>query len=87
MVLTPAHLESEWAEFGDSMVQTLDPASRDLRFIPLLKVKCELPLRIRHLTYVNMADPDDWDIAWRQLLTALGAPPELEAPPAPERAE
>ena len=86
VVLTPAHLASEWAEFGDSMLQTLDPASRERRFIPLLKEKCERPLRIRHLTYVNFIDPDEWDWAWRQLLPALGAPPELPAPPTPERA-
>jgi len=77
VVLTPAHLASEWAEFGDSMVQTLDPASRDLRFIPLVKVKCELPLRIppSHLREHGRSRRLG-TFAWRQLLTALGAPPD-----------
>ncbi len=87
LVLTPAYVASAWTDFEALMLATLDPANQNLRVIPLLRERCELPLRIRYLTYVNMADPDDWDIAWRQLLTALGAPPELPAPPAPERAE
>ena len=86
LILTPAYLEDEWAEFGNAMVQTLDPASRDRRFIPLLKEKCDRPLRIRYLTYVDFAEPEDWDIAWTQLLTALGAPPVQEAPEEPTRA-
>ena len=77
LVLTPAYLADEWAGFGDLMVQALDPAARQRRLVPLLKARCdELPLRIRHLTYVNFADPEEPEWAWAQLLTALGAPPE-----------
>ena len=67
------------------MLQTLDPANRELRLIPLLKDKCDLPLEIGYLTYVNFADPDDPTWPWTQLLTALGAAPIQEPPPAPER--
>lgn len=87
LILTPAYLESAWAEFEHLMLQTLDPANRERRLIPLLKTKCELPLEIRYLTYVNFADPEDLDIAWTQLLTALGAPPVQEAPEEPTRDE
>ena len=87
LILTPAYLESAWAEFEHLMLQTLDPANRERRLIPLLKTKCELPLEIRYLTYVNFADPEDLDIAWTQLLTALGAPPVQEAPEEPTREE
>jgi len=86
LVLSPAYLADEWAESGDQMVQTLDPAARERRLIPLLKVRCELPLHVRRLTYVNFADPEEPEWAWAQLLTALGAPPEQAAPaePTPE---
>jgi len=87
LVLTPAYLADEWAEFGDLLVQALDPAARERRLLPLLKARCdELPLRIRHLTYVNLADPQESEWAWAQLLTALGAPPLPVAPaePTPE---
>ncbi len=85
LILTPNYIESEWCEFEGVMAQTLSPANRDLRIIPLLKAKCEKPLRIGALTHVDFTDGADLDLAWRQLLTALGKPPELEPPKEPER--
>ena len=43
LVLTPAYLDSAWAEFEALMLATLDPANRQLRLIPLLKERCEPP--------------------------------------------
>jgi len=85
LILTPAYLESGWTEFETLILQTLDPANRDLRLIPLLKEKCDLPPRIKYLTYVDFTTPEDVDIAWTQLLTALGAPPVLEPADEPRR--
>ncbi len=78
LILTPDYLHSQWTEFENLLLQTLEPSNQTLRLIPLLKEKCDLPLRLRMLTYVNFIDPDDWDIAWRQLFTALGAKPIQE---------
>jgi hypothetical protein len=36
LILTPDYLESGWGEAENVMVQTLDPASRERRLIPLL---------------------------------------------------
>lgn len=81
LVLTPDYLASAWTEFEALMLQTLDPASRERRLIPLLRAKCDLPLRIRYLTYVDFVEPEDGEIAWTRLLTAVKAslpqPPEL----------
>ncbi len=85
LILTPNYLESEWCEFEGVMAQTLSPANRDLRLIPLLKAKCKKPLRIGMLTHIDFTDGADLDLAWRQLLTALGKPPEPELPKEPER--
>ncbi len=74
LILTPSYLESEWDEFGNLMLQTLDPASRQRRLIPLRKAPCDLPLRLQFLWPVDFVEPADWDIAWTQLLTALRAP-------------
>ena len=63
--------------------QTLDPANRELRLIPLLRAECDKPLRIGALTHIDFKEAADLDLAWRQLLTALGAPPEPEAVPEP----
>ncbi len=86
LVLTPSYLDSAWAEFEHLMLQILDPANRKLRLIPAAQgQRCDPPLEIGYLTYVNFADPDDPAWPWTQLLTALGAPPPQETalPPAP----
>ncbi len=80
LILTPDYLASQWTEFENLLLQTLEPSNQNLRLIPLLKAKCDLPLRLKYLTYVNFVDPDDWDIAWRQLLTALGVTLIQETP-------
>jgi hypothetical protein len=81
LILTPTYLASVWAEFESLILQTLDPGSRERRLVPLLKARCDLPLRIRYLTYVDFAGAEDWDIAWPRLLAALGraqnAPPSV----------
>gem|GEM_PF-1721326 len=74
LVLTPAYLASQWAEFENLMLQTLDPANRALRLIPLLKERCDLPILIGFLTYVDFTDPAESDRAWQRLLAGLGTP-------------
>jgi len=85
LVLTPDYVASAWTEFETLMLQTLDPAARQRRIIPLLKARVELPLRIRYLNYADFSDPQDQALAWTRLLNALGAstiaPPG--APPTP----
>lgn len=84
LVLTPAYLNSQWAEFEALLTQTLSPSNRDLRLIPLRKAECELPLRIGYLTYVDFSDQSTVAFAWQQLLTALQAAPSANpAPSAP----
>lgn len=78
LVLTPAYLADGWDEFETLLLQTLDPASRQRRLIPLRKEPCDLPLRLAMITPVDFADPDSAPFVWKQLLTALGAPPEPE---------
>jgi hypothetical protein len=72
--LTPNYLTSNWAAFEQLMTATLDPANQKRRFIPVLKEKCEIPLRIKYLTYVDFTDPDNFDLSWKRLLEALAAP-------------
>ncbi|MGH8547971.1 MAG: toll/interleukin-1 receptor domain-containing protein, partial [Methylococcales bacterium] len=77
VILTPAYIESEWCEIEGIMLQTLSPANRDLRLIPLLKMPCEKPLRISALTHIDFTDRADFELAWRKLLSGLEALPEL----------
>ena len=57
LVLTPNYIESGWTEIENIMVQTLDPANRSLRLIPLLKAECKRPLRIGVLTHIDFTEP------------------------------
>jgi hypothetical protein len=84
LVLTPAYLKSQWTEFENLMLQTLDPA-RGRRLIPLLREKCDLPTRIGMLTYVDFTDPAEQTHAWQRLFRALQAvpPPTTTTAPAP----
>jgi len=74
LVLTSAYLKSRWAEFESTLLQTLDPANHKRRIIPLLREKCDLPLRISYLTYINFVDTDNKDMELRKLLNTLGSP-------------
>jgi hypothetical protein len=85
LVLTPAYIASEWCDLEAIMAQTLSPANRDLRILPLLKADCKKPLRLATLTHIDFTNGADHDLAWRQLLTALGRPPEPEPPREPQR--
>ncbi len=85
LVLTPDYVASEWCDLESVMAQTLSPANRDLRILPLLKTPCEKPLYTGALTHIDFTDGADHELAWRQLLTALGKPPEPEPPSPPLR--
>ena len=85
IILTPNYLTSGWGEFENIMAQTLDPANESLRLIPLLKEDCKKPLRIGTLTHIDFTDGEDFDLAWRQLLTALGKSPDPEPAKVPQR--
>ncbi|MEA5449369.1 TIR domain-containing protein [Leptolyngbya sp. CCNP1308] len=84
LVLTPNYLQSGWTEFERYLLQTPDPNNRELRLLPMLKEACELPPSIGYLSYVNFTDPEELDIAWRQVFRAFGIA-EVEA--APSQAE
>ncbi|HXA15378.1 MAG TPA: TIR domain-containing protein [Thermoanaerobaculia bacterium] len=83
LILTPDYIKSGFAKIESIMLATLDPANDDLRTLPLLKTPCDKPLRIAAITHIDFTDGADHDLAWRQLLTALGAapePPQVEQP-------
>jgi len=82
LILTPAWVESQWTFYESLLTRTADPAGLQRRTVPLRLQPCELPEFISLLSWVDFR-PDRQDIAWRQLLTALGAPPVQAAPAEP----
>ena len=73
LVLTPNYLDSAWTEFENILAQTLDPAARQRRLLPLLLEPCALPLRISSLTYLDFTRPDRTDFQLKRLLSSLAA--------------
>lgn len=78
LVLTPNYVNSAWTKFETLMLQTLDPANRKRRLIPLLKTACDLPLRLQPFTHVDFRDEPQWT----RLLNTLGTPAAKQTPDA-----
>jgi CheY-like chemotaxis protein len=75
IVLTPEYVKSGWTEFEMLMTQTLSPANRDLRIIPVLKKKCSLPVSIRYMNYVDLSNQRNNESEWLRLMGALERSP------------
>ncbi len=73
LILSPAYIASAWTEFENILAQTLDPAARQRRLIPVLLAPVELPLRIRMLTYLDFTQPDRIEFQLARLLAAVRA--------------
>jgi nucleoside phosphorylase len=68
LVMSPNYLEGNWCktEF-EILLQNRDPANEKSRLIPLLIQKCQLPLAVRSLTYLNFVNPEN-EVTERQKL-------------------
>ncbi len=79
LVLTKHWAASQWSLYDAILARTQDPAGLLRSTIPVLLESCELPDAIAMLTWVDFTRPARHEIAWRQLLTAVGRPPAQEA--------
>lgn len=80
LVLTPDYLTSEWTEFENVLVATLDPAARERRLLPLLLKPTDLPLRLRALTRLDFSGGGDEAFLWQRLLSAFRPSPPSTPP-------
>lgn len=81
LVLTPSYLNSEWGEFENIMAQTLDPAARSRRLLPVILKRCKnLPLRLQGLTYLDFTNRAQLNFQFSRLLKALGSIPASATP-------
>ncbi|HXU31141.1 MAG TPA: toll/interleukin-1 receptor domain-containing protein, partial [Thermoanaerobaculia bacterium] len=89
LVLTPEWLQSDWTRCEGFLVRTQDPAGLGRRTVPLLLSPCreQLPAYIAALSWVDFTRPERESIAWRRLLTDLGAAPPKESPELATRAD
>jgi hypothetical protein len=71
VVLTPAWIASQWAEFESLLTGKVDPAGRRRKLIPVMLKPCELPPRIAMLTCADLTDPDTQGGQMARLLRGL----------------
>lgn len=71
LVITPEYLKSGWTEYENILSQTIDPAARQRRLIPVLLKQCNLPLRIRMLTYIDLTDFGECEANIERLIQSI----------------
>jgi len=71
IVLTPDWVESKWGNFESMLVQTMTLTGRHHRLIPLLLRSCEIPERIKILTYGDFTEAGDRAFQFQRLIGAL----------------
>lgn len=82
LVLTPDYLQSStWGDLEHQMRLHLDIAGREQRLVPVLRQDCQLPLRLRYLTCVDLRTSADLRLGWYQLLRTLGGGAEQKLLP------
>lgn len=82
LVLTPAWVESEWADFESLIGGTGDPAGRRRKLLPIKLKECTPSSRISMLTPVDFTQPDEHVDQFERLLKQLRDSVESVHPPA-----
>ncbi|HTG33845.1 MAG TPA: TIR domain-containing protein [Thermoanaerobaculia bacterium] len=71
LVLSPSWVKSEWASFESILSQSSDPVGVRQRTLPLLLQPCELPRRLKILTYADFSDSANWDVELGRLVSTI----------------
>ncbi len=80
VVLTPAWVASESANFEGFLLQTKDPAGRRRHLLPLLLKPCELPNRLAFLTNLDFTNPTEFEFQMQRLVNTVRQP-DVPKPP------
>lgn len=71
LVLTPAWVASEWAEFEGLLGQATDPVGRQQQVLPLLLQPCIPPPRLALLTAADFTMTDRREVQLQRVITAV----------------
>lgn len=71
IVLTPDYLNSAWTNMETILTATLDPGARRRRIIPLLLKKCDPPLHLRSLVYLDFTHRGRFEDKMKRLIRHL----------------
>ena len=80
LILSPAYLADEWAQFSEQLVSYASVAEQRHRLIPVLREQCQLPLHLEFRVRLDCTDRDVWEAAAATLRELLNQPE-----PKPER--
>jgi len=82
-IITPDWLASEWNNFETLLVQTLDPAARRRKLIPVLLKPTDLPKLLDALVKVDLTAEKHWEAQLRRLVRdvedVMPVPPPWQA--------
>jgi len=69
LVLTKNYIASDWTKFENVMAQTIDPGAVQRKIIPVLREDCNIPLRLKIISYRDLRTEDDqqWQLLIRDL--------------------
>lgn len=79
IVITPAYMQSEWAELVWGFAMNRDPSNKRRMLIPLLRELADLPPLLAGLTYVDFREDPTPERAWAELFSALRDSPQDQA--------
>ena len=71
LLLTPAWIASEWNAYEAVLSQTVDPAARQRKLLPILLVSCEPPTRMAHLSYADFTDTNHREEQLGRVIAAI----------------
>ncbi len=75
LVLSPAYLESDYAEFENLIAQHLGLEESRYRLLPLMIEECTPRLGLRILPILDMSDEEEFDMNIERLIYQLRQPP------------
>ncbi len=75
-VLTPAYLESNFAEFENALAQHLGLEKDQRRLLAVMREECKPELRMRAQLWLDMTDNGEFETALQRLVYELRLPPE-----------
>lgn len=56
LVMSPEFLAAEWTDYETQIAILLDPANRGRKLVPILYSKCDVPPRLKRLTWIDFTD-------------------------------
>jgi hypothetical protein len=78
VVLSHESVNSHWVQVELQMAMNRELSDKQVRVLPILIEKCEIPMFLRDKLYADFTDPQSFNAPFAQILRALGVEKSLE---------